>query len=191
MARKAPKTQMTEYKIPDAGWQLGLCDRIVIMGPQETNWGVKEKIWFRWSLPEHLLDDGRPMSVSKMYTFSMFEKANLCRDIQDWTDHEFADQQEADEFDVETLLGKQANLKIKHKKGDTRTYANVHTVDTCTPKEVPDYDDPPFLYDVNDPATWGHYEKLPNWIKDKIPAPGGQKAVAKQGDGFEDDSIPF
>jgi hypothetical protein len=76
-----------------------------------------------WQVAE-TKDDGKPFIVQKQYTASLHEKAALRKDLESWRGRPFT-KQEAEGFDVETLIGVPCLLNVQHVERNGATYANV------------------------------------------------------------------
>jgi hypothetical protein len=68
-----------------------------------------------------------PRAISKKYTISLNEKANLRKDLQTWRGRVFTDA-ELDGFDIKNLLGKSCMIQIIHTKKGEKTYANISAI---------------------------------------------------------------
>lgn len=116
-----------------AGTHLAICIRFVDLGTQETEWQgqkkVKRQVTIGWELPEERMEDGRPFTISKTYTWSMAEKASLRHDLENWRGRDFTEQDLGpDGFDTKNLLGKGCLVSIAHETKNGRTYANVKSI---------------------------------------------------------------
>ena len=68
-----------------------------------------------------------PRDISKKYTLSLNEKANLRKDLQTWRGRVFTDQ-ELTGFDIKNLLGKSCMIQVIHKKSGEKIYANIAAI---------------------------------------------------------------
>jgi hypothetical protein len=132
------------------------------------------KVRIGWELPMELKvfkeENGeQPCVISKEYTLSMNEKANLRKILASWRGKDFTDE-EAKCFDITKLLGAACMINIIHKpnKEGTKMYEEIAGI-TPLPKGfvcpsqinnnmVWDYDNPDLHLLAN----------LPDFIKDKI-----------------------
>lgn len=141
-----------------------------IMGEKKT----LNKCRITWELPTELRvfsdDKGKqPMVISKEYTLSMHEKANLRRDLESWRGKSFTDEQAA-KFDITKLLGVPCMLNIIHKTtksgNDFATISNISTL----PKgfNCPDQVNQNFEFNFDDKYSDEILESFPDFIKDKI-----------------------
>lgn len=141
-----------------------------IMG--ETKWLNKVRI--TWELPTETKvfneEKGeQPYVISKEFTLSMNEKANLRKFLEGWRGKGFSED-EAKSFDITVLLGKPCMLSVIHK---TSKKGNVFAeISSCSampkgfvcPPQVND------TLELNYTDHWSNIEfsKLPQFIKDKM-----------------------
>lgn len=119
-----------DYTPPPAGTFVGVCYRFIDLGTQKTEWQgqakIARKIMISWELGEELMEDGRPFTISKRYTWSMHEKAVLRHDLQGWRGRAFEPADFGDNgFDTRKLLGVPCILTVTHETKGDKTYANV------------------------------------------------------------------
>ena len=142
----------------------------VILGQQK----IINKVRIGWELPTELKvfkeENGeQPCVISKEFTLSMNEKATLRKTLASWRGKDFSED-EAKCFDVTKLLGKPCMLNIiqKPSKDGTKLYNEIAGV-TPLPKgfECPAQINDSILWDY-DTANMNVFEKLPDFLKDKI-----------------------
>jgi hypothetical protein len=103
-------------KVP-IGVHKARCIKVIDLGTQrqeysgEISW--KRQILVIWELPEELNND-QPMTISKFYTLSLHEKANLGMDLTSWRGRPFTET-EKQGFDVTNLIGVPCQLNVMHK----------------------------------------------------------------------------
>lgn len=196
----AKKEGGTEFELAPAGNHVARCYSIIDLGYQDSEWqGVHKsvrKIRIAWELPLELMDDGQPFMVSRTYTVSLGDKANLRHDLESWRGRPFTEA-ELNGFEVYSILGVPCMVNVVHNpsRDGSRTYANVAGV-TPLPKgiECPPQINRTVSFDLDkfDQAT---YDALPEWARKKIVlhvAPEKRAAVtAMQESSFPDDDIPF
>ena len=124
MSLYAPKQQ---FENAPTGLHHAVCVDIQDLGMQETTFGPKHRVTVVFEL-EDLMRDARPFSVRAWYTFSMFERAPFRQMIESWKGRTFATQKEAEDFDVESLIGESAFVNILHKQTAKGVRANVTNV---------------------------------------------------------------
>jgi hypothetical protein len=66
-----------------------------------------------FELPTEKMEDGRPLSISRTYTQSLFESSALRKDLVSWRGKNFTPDEEAG-FDISNLLGKNALIEVAH-----------------------------------------------------------------------------
>lgn len=126
MAFYAKKSQSNFEPAPQ-GLHHAVCCDVVDLGVQETKFGKKEMLQIRWQLEERMEANGRYL-VTRRYTSSTHEKAQLWKDIPSWLGKIFTNQ-DREAFDLEHLIGENCQLQVMHKKGnDGSTYAQVQTI---------------------------------------------------------------
>jgi hypothetical protein len=112
------------------GVHQAVCVDVVDKGIHESVWEGQtrrlHKIAISWQIAE-LRDDGKPFLVSKWYTLSIGEKANLRRDLESWRGRAFTLDEQA-KFDVESIIGVNCLLNVQHKDSKGKTYANVVSI---------------------------------------------------------------
>lgn len=112
-----------DFEQPDAGSYAAICYRIIDLGTQKGEYlGVpneKHQCLISFELDEKM-SDGRPFAVSKFYTVSLNEKANLRKDLEGWRGRAFTEEELAG-FDPKNVLGKPCMLSlIRTDKGKTK-----------------------------------------------------------------------
>jgi hypothetical protein len=206
------KKPESNFEIVPAGNHIARCYSMIEIGTEEVEYnGDKKKAYkvrVSWELPHEKKvfnpEKGeQPFTVSKDYTLSMHEKANLRHDLQSWRGKAFTDE-EARAFDITKLLGVPCMLNVIHNvsKANGNTYANIAGV-TPVPKgmQIPEQFNRTFVlsYDNFDEAS---FQGLPDWLRERIQkTPEYKKRQEKfidtdPGDGFEyepitSDDLPF
>lgn len=186
------------FKRVPAGAYIGRCFSLIDLGTQKTEgqFGTKmqHKIKIGWELfgededgnPLVVDVDGKemPMTISKNYTVSLHEKANLRKELAAWRGRDFSEV-EAKAFDVSRLVGAYCMVNVTTSETNGKTYSNVAGL-TPIPsalrdaKPAPVHENILFNLDCPDMAIFdAFYEKLkeqikasPEWIKytGEIPA---------------------
>lgn len=186
------------------------CYAIVDLGTQEDTWkGEKKllrKVRISWEIPEIMrtFDEAKgpqPAAISKEYTLSTGEKANLRKMLTSWRGKDFT-KEEAEAFDVTVLVGKCCMLNVIHKlkQDGSSEYEDIGSVSTmpkglkCGPAINKPYT---FEFDKFDLIL---LECLPAYVKDKIKlSPEYKKAVdpntvdagSSSPETDQDDDLPF
>lgn len=132
------------------------------------------KIRITWELPTETVvyDEAKgkqPIIISKEYTLSMNEKANLRRDLESWRGRSFTEKQ-AESFDVSRLLGVPCMLNIIHKVAKNGNEIAIISSISALPKgfDCPDQVNENFEFNYED--KWDEFalENFPDFIKVKI-----------------------
>ena len=112
-----------DFKQAETGTHPGRCYMILDLGHQRNEYqgevSVRHQVLVAWELPGQLMDDGRPVSISKFYTLSLHEKSNLGKDLVSWRGRAFSEDEKAG-FDVSKLIGVPAMLSIVEHNGKSR-----------------------------------------------------------------------
>ena len=103
------------------------CIKVIDLGTQHGEYQgkptTKQQIMVTWELPTELIEEGdfagQPYAVSKFYTASLGEKANLRKDLEAWRGRAFTETELAG-FDVKAILGKSCMVTIIPSEGDLR-----------------------------------------------------------------------
>lgn len=191
----APKTQRI---LPPEGTHIARLVRIIHIGTiMEPYMGVEtemNKLDFLFELVDelHVFKEGeeaKPFVVSREFTLSMGEKANLRKFVEGVIGKSMV-QGEADLFDVESLLNKACLITIKHK---TSKSGNIRAeVTTASPLMKGQKAKEPF----NQPklltyTSWDqkYFESLPEFMRKKIQ--GSKEYNSLMGNVPDDGSVPF
>jgi len=166
----------TKRELIPAGSYVARCYSMIHIGTnEEIVLGVAKrlnKVRITWELPNELREfDGvmKPLVISKEYTLSMHEKANLRKDLENWRGKGFVDD-EAKMFDITKLLGVPCLLSVFHdiaKNGNE--YAAIGSISgmikgtTCPPQF-----NQSFEFNYTDHFSDEAVESFPDFIKDKI-----------------------
>lgn len=208
MAITAKSSGKAPRELIEPGNYLARCYQMIQIGTVTENiMGVEKtlhKVRIGWELPTELRvfkeENGeQPLVINREYTLSLHEKSRLRADLKSWRGKDFTDE-EAAGFDISKLIGKTCMLNIIHKpsKDNTRFFEEIAGVATL-PKgyECPEAYNPPMLLEYEN-FDWDLYDRLPDFIKDKIRSseefkllqtPGHSEAI--HADEFPDDDLPF
>ena len=176
---KAPKSNNTSDKprvLVPAGTHLAILYSIVDLGTHSNSFRPDDKpkrmVRLTWELPKKRHDfDGvsKPLSISKEFSFSMYEKATLRKTVESITGATLSNK-DADNFDFNQLLGAGCLLSVKHVKSQdgTKTYSSFSG---CAPvmegMTVSKPENKLAIYSIEDGEN-EVFQALPDWLKKKI-----------------------
>lgn len=203
MAFPKPKQGGTDFELAPADNHAARCYQVVDLGIQaphpKSKYGPKHEIRFTWELTDCPMKDGRNFSISRSFTFSMAESANLRKMLESWRGQPYP-QDEADDWSPDSVLGAPCLLQVQHKEGDKGPYAYVSAVTKpLKGMQIPKLTNETVIYSpaFHDQAAW---DKLSEWTQKKIAArivgeatvPESENPAPAGGGAFVDDSeIPF
>lgn len=173
----AKSTGATQRTLAPTGNHLARCVKMVHIGTsEETIQGnVKKlnKVKLYWELPDetHVFKEengAEPFMVSKEYTLSMSDRANLRKDLESWRGKGFTEKQ-ASNFDITVLLGIPCMINVIHRtaKSSGNEYVVVSGI-TPLPKRVecPEQIIPSFEFNFDE--KFSNFEELDEWTQNKI-----------------------
>jgi len=193
----------SKFLAPQGTW-IARCYSVIDLGyilnkhPRQDggqNW--QRKIRVAWELPNNLMDDGSPFSVSFRYTLSLDDRSYLYQHLVSWRGKAFTEE-ELHGFDITKLIGVPCQIQVLH-NGE---YANVNAVLPLGNNECPNQINPTLLYSIDDDPNGSDFEALPDWVKTQfgereepfgeIPQENFRKDGPDEGDNLKGDSdIPF
>lgn len=133
MSLVLPEKSENNFELTPANVYTAVCYRVIDLGTQLEGYGEEEKkpkhkIMLSWELHgDAYMQDGRPFSVHKKYTFSSSEKATLRQHLEAWRGQAFTDE-DFGKFDIGVLIGKACLMQIVHNEKDGNTYANISSI---------------------------------------------------------------
>lgn len=207
------KQSAGDFEPVPSGTHIAICNLVVDIGIQPGSGmypNPKRQVVIRFEIPSEQIEfekEGKkqvgPAVISKTYTASMNEKANLRKDLEGWRGKSFTDE-EAEKFDVASVLGKPCMLSITHVEKGDKTYANITGISKLM-KGI----DPKTMIPAVTPLYYGPdnikmYQQLPDWLRKKIDTqiipekskqdeepPADAYEGAADGTEITDDDIPF
>jgi hypothetical protein len=202
MARFASDTGGGDFKQAPAGNHVARCIRLTDLGTQHGEYQgeptKRNQVLVTWELPLETVEiegEQRPLLVSKFYTNSLGEKANLRKDLESWRARPFT-AEELMKFDLEKILGAPCMVSVIHNEKGKATVATVAAMakgTTCPPaiNEVDSF----WLEDFNHDK----FESISDGIKKIIMESDEYKAMfsaperptASRADSQIVDDIPF
>lgn len=210
------------FKRVPAGVHIGRCYSLIDLGTQLTSgqYGEKmqHKIRIGWELfgedeegnPLVVDVDGKqmPMTISKSYTMSLGEKANLRKDLSAWRGRAF-DDNEAKAFDISKLVGAYCMVNVTTSETNGKTYSNVAgltPIPAALKNSKPAPVHPVVMFDLDKPdmkvfdkfhaQLQDAIKKSPEWMalgRKSSPEQNSARQSADEGSGFEDmdSDLPF
>lgn len=178
MAINATSTGSSQRELIPAGNYIARCYQMIQIGTvNELINGenkLMNKVRIGWELPTETRvfneDKGeQPFVISKEYTLSLSDKANLRKMLASWRGKDFTEDQ-AKSFDITCLIGVPCMLNVIHKlsKDGTKTYQEIGSI-SPPPKG---FECPKAVNDVllleYDNFDYMVFDSLPDFIKDKI-----------------------
>jgi hypothetical protein len=142
-----PKPQGGNFELIPAGTFTARCYRFIDLGSHEQTFqgeskGLKRLVMVGFELPTELMEDGRPFSIHKRWTWSTHEKANMRKDLESWRGAKFNDSDFGPGgFNVKNLLGVPCTISIVHTEKGNDTFANI----TSIGKAMKGIDIPPMI----------------------------------------------
>lgn len=117
-----------DFEQPPAGTHVARCVKVIDIGTQKGEYQgkatIKRQCVIGWELPTELMTEGdyagKPFVVSKFYTASLSEKANLRKDLANWRGRDFTEQ-ELQGFEAKNILDKPCLISLTpNEKGKIR-----------------------------------------------------------------------
>lgn len=126
-----PLPDKTDFELTPAGSHVAICYRIVDLGTQlvEFNGETKKqhKIMIGWELCNELMQDGKPFSIHKRYTYSSSDKGTLRKDLESWRGAPFS-KEDFGKFDIFKLISIPCMLGVVHTERNSKTYSNITSI---------------------------------------------------------------
>jgi hypothetical protein len=183
-----------------AGSFAARCYQIIDLGHQTFEWKgeakVAPKVRITWELNE-MMQDGRPFSISREYTASIGDKANLRKDLEAWRGRPFT-ATELQNFSLENVLGAPCLLGVVHKpsKDGSKVYANVGSI-MALPKGMacPELVNPAVKFDIGE-FDQNIFNSLSSYVQKKILMSkeleeGGIPQAKEVEPEIDDETVPF
>lgn len=164
-----------DFKSVPAGSHFAVCNIVADCGLQPGSGmypAPKHQIYVRFEVPNERVSykkDGKdvegPIVIGQFFTASMNEKANLRKQLESWRGKRFTDD-EAENFDVSTILGNSCMLTVTETNKGDKIYSNISAISPL-PKGMPKLTaENPLLYFADD--NLDTFAKLPPWLQEKI-----------------------
>lgn len=117
-----------DFEQPPVGTHIARCVKVIDIGTQKGEFQgkatFKRQVIIGWELPDELMTEGnyagQPFVVSRFYTASLSEKANLRKDLANWRGRDFTEQELAG-FHAKKILSTGCMLSLTlNDKGKVR-----------------------------------------------------------------------
>ena len=103
------------YPTVSVGVHKARCVRVIDLGTQQNDYqrqiSWKRQVMLIWEVPSETDNKGEPLTISKFYTLSLNEKANLANDLVSWRGRPFTET-EKKAFDISKVVGKPCNINV-------------------------------------------------------------------------------
>lgn len=166
-------------ELTPSGNYVARCYQMVEIGTVEEEYmgqmKKQKKVRIGWEFPldQKVFSEEKgeqPIVISKEYALSMYEKANLRKDLESWRGKAFS-KEEAECFDITKLIGAVCMINLIHKpseKDPTKIYEKISSI-TPVPKGLvcPPAINPVFVLSY-DEFDEGKFNALPDFIKEKM-----------------------
>lgn len=200
MALIAPR--QAQRPIPPEGTHVARVTRIIHIGTIPDTYQGEEKESNKVDITWELLDetyvfkegeDAKPFVVSQEYTLSMGEKANLRKIVEGMIGKKLQ-QDDADSFDITSLINQPCLLVVQHKT--SKTSGNIYPV-VVSASQLMKGQVAKEAFNSTEVLTYGdwseeYFQSLPDFIKEKMMSSKEYKAMKSYNpDGINPDDIPF
>lgn len=195
------KSESASFTPPPEGQLQAVCVDVIDLGENVEQYLTKPpKIAHKgalvWQLNEENPDTGKRWEVSKEFTISMNEKANLRKILGTWRGKSYTDAEAAEGAPLHKLEGVNCLIQVEHKtSGSGKVYANVISVTSC-PKQLPKMS--PLHYERSE--WWAtkkaeYAERVAQFRRSDTPAVAAAKAADAHAAALvgadDDDALPF
>jgi hypothetical protein len=205
MGRYANDTGGGDFQHAPVGTHAARCIRMIDLGTQEGEYqgkpNLRNQVLVMFELPNEMMDTDppKPFIVSKFYTNSLGEKANLRKDLVTWRGRDFTPE-ELERFDLQAILGAPCLLSVVPKGNGKEGVKIAGVMKLPKGQEIPPSVNPPsaFWLDEFDVEV---FEGLSDGIKKIIQkSPEYQEAIGERQPRSQpakghfddmDDDIPF
>lgn len=177
MGLTAKKPEGGNFEPVSQGLHQAVCYSLYDLGTQfQEKFGkLVHKVLIGWEIPEERIEIEKngekknlPRAISKEYTLSLHEKADLRKALESWRGKAFTEQ-ELEGFELTKLLGANCMVQVIHKPRAGKTpradVSNVVQLPKGMAKKT--LENPTQYFSFEEHQT-NIPEMAPDWIKDKI-----------------------
>ena len=199
------ESNVTKFPPLEAGTYLARSYGLIDLGTQHSDAYDKDqhKILIMWELPTETFETENGIEtrvLSKQYTCSLSDNANLRKDLEAWRGKKFTED-ELRGFDLRKVIGVPCQLSVVPTEKNGKTYTNIGAV-VSIPKgtTVPEMVHSKVIFDIDEEGAFQAMEILPEWIQARIKESVEYKRNLEKplpevtADDFQDvtsDDIPF
>jgi len=193
----------TDFKQAPAGTHVARCYSIVDIGTQKGEYlgepTSRNQIIVRWELPfetEEFEGVQKPLIVSRFYTNSLGEKANLRKDLENWRSKPFTES-ELKAFDLNSIIGAPCVVSVIHNEKGKAKVTGVGAIPKGTSCPPQFNNKVEFWIDEYNEAV---FQSLPKGFQElivksdefkKMLSPGAKHDVQTGHEEGPDDDFPF
>jgi len=162
----------TDFEIVPEGIHICVCDQVIDLGQQETNYGTKHQIYIRWQVIGQTVEikgEQLPMIIGNTYNASMHPDSNLGKHLAAWRGRTFSEEEKLG-FDIKAIAGAGCQIQVVHNKSKDgqKTYANIGAIMGLPPGTPnPEVTGQIITYDSGDGETTVSMSLAP-WLRKKL-----------------------
>lgn len=175
MSLKLQRKKGSDIPPLEGGTYMAVCVGVIDIGTQYNDRFKKSapKVILIFEIPSERMEidgESKPRWMSGTYTQSMNDKSKLSDILVTWRGKKFNDVELEIGFDLTQMLGVPAMIQVTQTEKDGRVYSNLEGV-SGIPKGLPapQAEGELLCYEMENPNE-AVFEKLPDWIKEKIRA---------------------
>lgn len=176
---KVPKSAIDERPKCPEGNHVGLCVGLIDLGTHKREFQGQIKyirlirLMFETPNKRAVFTESKgeqPFLLTKDYTLSLGEMANLRKDLESWRGKKLT-QAEIETYDLKNLLNKTCLVNVIHNpsKDGSRVYVNIKGLSPLPEEMRKEFvaENPIQYFSLEDP-DWNTFESFPDFLKDKI-----------------------
>lgn len=193
-----PETSTKNHEITPAGTFIARCSKIIDLWTQEDEykWEIKHirKINLHFELVDELNSDGKPFTIFREFSYSMWENSNLRKFLESWRGSKYLTW-ELEAFNIfREYLTRSCQITIEHKtsKKTGNEYAVINSVAPLLKGiEAKELSNDPVWFNLNF-FQQETFDNFPEKVKEIIAkSPEYQKLNFNSQDGISLEDIPF
>lgn len=161
----------------ESGSYIATCYGMVVTGTEYNKMfgNYNLKVCLLWELPTERIEvDGKdlPRGISKFYTVSLGDKANLRKDLESWRGKTFTEDEIRNGFDISKVVGASCMLSIVEDKGNDGNIYNKITAVSKLPAQMPPMpqENETLIFDIRNADEYpvSLIEKMPKWLQERV-----------------------